>query len=73
MNQKEKQLRKKAEKGLSILYRGKRYNTEKDKDELAAIFDSGLSAKQDLVTSLAMALLIEDSKLDEKNKKNKNI
>lgn len=73
MDKKEKQLRKKAEKGLSILFRGKRYNTEKDQEELAAIFDSGLSAKQDLVTSLAMALLIEDNKLDEKNKKNKNI
>ena len=48
---------------------GGKLHTEKDAEELKLIFNSGLSAKQDLITSLGIALLIEENKLNTPNKK----
>jgi hypothetical protein len=64
-----KALKEVANKGLWLNYRGRKLHTEKDAEELKLIFNSGLSAKQDLITSLAMALLIEENKLYIFNKK----
>ena len=64
-----KTLKEITNKGFYLNYRGRKLHTEKDKEELKLIFDSGLSAKQDLIISLAMALLIEKQKLDNSNKK----
>ena len=60
---KSKSLKEVGNKGLWIKYRGRNLHTEKDAEELRIIYHSGLSAKQELITSLAFALLIEDNKL----------
>ncbi len=62
-------LKEVANKGLWLNYRGRKLHTEKDAEELRLIFNSGLSAKQDLITSLGIALLIEENKLNKSNKK----
>jgi len=53
---------------LNIFFRGKKYNTKKDKEQLAIIFSSDVHAKSELVTSLAMALLLNKNKIEKKLK-----
>lgn len=55
---------KDLEKDLIIVYRGKKLHIEKDAEELQIIYHSGLQARQELITALAIGLLLKSAKVE---------